>query len=116
MARRCWSCTSSIPRRKLSTPPAPGRQMRWARRSSNWTSFSSPENDVVELRGGHEQQTPLDGSAGHLHEGSAFWDETQFATHAQEESENGRRFFHSTSNFLPEPPSAVQSSPARPFT
>ena len=42
MARRCWSCTSSIPRRKLSTLPAPGRRMRWARRSSNWTSFSSP--------------------------------------------------------------------------
>ena len=30
------------PRRKLSTPPAPGRRMRWERRSSNWTSFSSP--------------------------------------------------------------------------
>src|SRR3977135_892754 len=41
VARRCWSCTSSIPRRKLSTLPAPGRRMRWARRSSNWTSFSS---------------------------------------------------------------------------
>src|SRR4029434_10883602 len=41
-ARRCWSCTSFIPRRKLSTPPAPGRRMRWERRSSNWTSFSSP--------------------------------------------------------------------------
>src|SRR3977135_3125739 len=42
VARRCWSCTSSIPRRKLSTPPAPGRRMRWARRSNNWTSFSAP--------------------------------------------------------------------------
>src|SRR4051812_23043065 len=42
MARRCWSCTSSIPRRKLSTLPAPGRRTRWARRSSNWTSSSSP--------------------------------------------------------------------------
>src|SRR6188508_420705 len=42
MARRCWSCTSSIPRRKLSTLPAPGRRMRWSRRSRNWTSFSSP--------------------------------------------------------------------------
>src|SRR4029434_10418519 len=41
-ARRCWSCTSSIPRRKLSTLPAPGRRMRWSRRSRNWTSFSSP--------------------------------------------------------------------------
>src|SRR5688572_23578143 len=41
-ARRCWSCTSFIPRRKLSTPPAPGRRMRWERRSSSWTSFSSP--------------------------------------------------------------------------
>ena len=42
VARRCWSCTSSIPRRKLSTLPAPGRRMRWSRRSSNWTTFSSP--------------------------------------------------------------------------
>src|SRR4029434_9621704 len=42
VARRCWSCTSSIPRRKLSTLPAPGRRMRWSRRSRNWTSFSSP--------------------------------------------------------------------------
>src|SRR4029450_3308113 len=42
MARRCWSCTSSTPRRKLSTLPAPGRRMRWSRRSRNWTSFSSP--------------------------------------------------------------------------
>src|SRR6476660_6664031 len=33
---------SSIPRRKLSTLPAPGRRMRWSRRSRNWTSFSSP--------------------------------------------------------------------------
>ena len=40
-AGRCWPCTSFIPRRKLSTPPAPGRRMRWERRSSNWTSFSS---------------------------------------------------------------------------
>ena len=39
-------------------------------------------NDVVELRGGHEQQTPLDGSAGHLDEGPAVWDEAQMATHA----------------------------------
>ena len=31
-----------IPRRKLSTLQAPGRRMRWSRRSSNWTSFSSP--------------------------------------------------------------------------
>src|SRR5688572_10330812 len=42
VARRCWSCTRSIPRRKLSTLPAPGRRMRWSRRSHNWTSFSSP--------------------------------------------------------------------------
>src|SRR5882724_175445 len=41
MARRCWSCTSSILRRKLSTKPsASGRGC--ARRSSNWTTFSSP--------------------------------------------------------------------------
>src|SRR6188472_2517250 len=31
-----------MPRRKLSTLPAPGRRMRWSRRSRNWTSFSSP--------------------------------------------------------------------------
>ena len=42
VARRWWSCTSSIPRRKLSTLPAPGRRMRWSRRSRSWTSFSSP--------------------------------------------------------------------------
>ena len=40
--RHCWSCTSFIPRRKLSTPPAPGHRMRWESPSSNWTSFSSP--------------------------------------------------------------------------
>src|SRR6476469_1515234 len=51
MARRCWSCTSSIPRRKLSTLPAPGRRMRWSRRSRNWTSFSSP---WTRARDGHE--------------------------------------------------------------
>src|SRR5262245_1555403 len=38
---RPWSsCTTSIPRRKLSRPP--GVQVELARRSSNWTSFSSP--------------------------------------------------------------------------
>src|SRR5678815_2792953 len=42
-ARRCSSCTTSIPRRKLSTVPSPpGVLVEWARRSSNWTSFSSP--------------------------------------------------------------------------
>src|SRR5215510_9362814 len=42
-ARRCSSCTTSIPRRKLSTVPSPpGVRVGWARRSSNWTSFSSP--------------------------------------------------------------------------
>ena len=40
-ARRCWSCTSSIPRRKLSKP-TPGWRLGCRRRSSNWTSFSSP--------------------------------------------------------------------------
>ena len=39
-ARRCWSCTTSIPRRKLSTS-APGAWMRCPRRSTNWRSFSS---------------------------------------------------------------------------
>ena len=34
-ARPCWSCTSCIPRRKLSTPPAPGRRRRWESRSSS---------------------------------------------------------------------------------
>src|SRR4051812_48866526 len=43
-ARRCSSCTTSIPRRKLSTVPSPPGVpvVIWARRSSNWTSFSSP--------------------------------------------------------------------------
>src|SRR5450755_1946383 len=41
MARRGWSCTSSIPRRKLSTVPS-ASGMGCARRSSNWTSFSLP--------------------------------------------------------------------------
>ena len=40
-ARRCLSCTSSIPRKKLSTLPAPGRRTRWWRRSTNWTSYWS---------------------------------------------------------------------------
>ena len=30
------------PSKEASTRPAPGRRMRWARRSSSWTSFSSP--------------------------------------------------------------------------
>jgi len=58
------------------------------------------EDDVVELRGRAQQQTPLDGAAGDLDEGPAFWDEAQMATHAQYQSENGSRFFHSTSNFF----------------
>jgi hypothetical protein len=40
------------------------------------------EDDVVELRGRAQQQTPLDGTAGHLDEGPAGWDEAQMATHA----------------------------------
>ena len=32
---------SCIPRRKLSTPPALALRMRWEKRSTNWTSFSS---------------------------------------------------------------------------
>src|SRR5882757_9527129 len=42
MARRCWSCTNSIPRRKLSTVPSPGWRVGCPRRSRNWTSFLSP--------------------------------------------------------------------------
>jgi uncharacterized protein YndB with AHSA1/START domain len=30
------------PSKEASTLPAPGRRMRWSRRSRNWTSFSSP--------------------------------------------------------------------------
>src|SRR4029453_12505343 len=43
-ARRCWSCTTSIPRRKLSTAPLPPGVLLvgWMRRSSNSTSLSSP--------------------------------------------------------------------------
>jgi superfamily II DNA/RNA helicase len=41
-ARRSWSCTNSIPRRKLSTVPSPGWRVGCPRRSRNWTSFSSP--------------------------------------------------------------------------
>jgi uncharacterized protein YndB with AHSA1/START domain len=42
LARRWWSCTSSIPRRKLSTVPLPGWRVGCPSSSSNWTSFSSP--------------------------------------------------------------------------
>ena len=46
-ARRCWSCTNSIPRRKLSTLPSPaltspGWRVGCPRRLRNWTSFSAP--------------------------------------------------------------------------
>src|SRR3989454_11552777 len=41
-ARRWWSCTRAILRRKRSTLPAPEQPMQWARRSISWTSFSSP--------------------------------------------------------------------------
>jgi hypothetical protein len=34
-------CTNSIPRRKLSTAPSRGWRGGCARRSRNWTSFSS---------------------------------------------------------------------------
>src|SRR5688572_28765597 len=40
-----------MPRRKRSTLPAPGRRMRWSRRSRNWTSCSSP---WARARDGHE--------------------------------------------------------------
>ena len=53
--RTLWSWTSFIPRRKLSTLPAPGRRMRWERRSGNWTSFSSR---WARPRDGHE--VPVD--------------------------------------------------------
>src|SRR6185436_9478143 len=72
------------------------------------------EDDVVELRGGRQQQTPLDGPAGHLHEGPAVWDEAQMATHAQYQSENGSRFFHSTSNFFQLLPGSSFSRPRVP--
>src|SRR5258705_9273800 len=58
MARRCWSCTNSIPRRKLSTVPSPGWRVGCPRRSRNWTSFSSPwarawdGHEVVDLAAG----------------------------------------------------------------
>ena len=60
------------------------------------------EDDVVELRGGAQQQAPLEGAAGDLDEGTAFGDEAQMAAHAHKKSENGRRFFHSGANFLRE--------------
>jgi uncharacterized protein YndB with AHSA1/START domain len=41
VARRCWSCTICIPRRKLSRLPSPGWRVGWRRRSRNWTSCSS---------------------------------------------------------------------------
>src|SRR5215467_2426788 len=49
-ARRCWSCTNSIPRRKLSMLPS-GRTTGCPRRSINWTRFSSP---WARVRDGHE--------------------------------------------------------------
>jgi uncharacterized protein YndB with AHSA1/START domain len=51
LARRCWSCTNSIPRRKLSTLPSPEWRVGCPRRSRNWTSFSSP---WARAREGHE--------------------------------------------------------------
>jgi uncharacterized protein YndB with AHSA1/START domain len=62
-AARHWSlCTTSIPRRKLSTVLSPpGVRVGLARRSSNWTSFSSP---WAEAWGGHE----VDLTAGQLGE------------------------------------------------
>jgi hypothetical protein len=41
------------------------------------------EDDVVELRGGTQEQATLDGPAGRLDEAAAFWDEAKFSTHAQ---------------------------------
>lgn len=42
VARRCWSCMNSIPRRMLSTVPSSGWRAGCPSSSSNWTSFSSP--------------------------------------------------------------------------
>src|ERR1700754_2151859 len=69
MVRRCWSCTNSIHRRKLSTLPLPGWRVGCPRRSRNWTSFSSPwarardGHDVVDLAVGrlalhHAEENP----------------------------------------------------------
>lgn len=44
------------------------------------------EDDLVELGGRAHQSTPLDGAAGHLHEGPASGHETQFAAHAPYQS------------------------------
>src|SRR5882672_3426471 len=71
MARRCWSCTNSIPRRKLSTVPSPGWRVGCPRRSRNWTSFSSPwarawdGHEVVDLAVGrlalhYGEENPFD--------------------------------------------------------
>src|SRR5919106_6151118 len=56
-ARRCWSCTTSIPRRKLSTVPSPpGARTGCPSSSGNLTSSSSPwarprdGHDAVDLR------------------------------------------------------------------
>jgi len=57
VARRCWSCTNSIPRRKLSTVPSPGWRVGCPRRSRNWTSFSSPWARAWD---GHEAVAALD--------------------------------------------------------
>src|SRR5689334_9157580 len=43
-ARRCWSCTIAIPRRKRSTPD---RRVRCPRRSTNSTSFSPAWDQVL---------------------------------------------------------------------
>jgi len=53
VARRWSSCTTSIPRRQLSTMPSPPgvRVVIWPRRSSNWTSYSSL---WARARDGHE--------------------------------------------------------------
>src|SRR5690348_13525046 len=43
-ARRCWSCTIAIPRRKRLTPD---RRARCPRRSTNSTSFSPAWDQVL---------------------------------------------------------------------
>ena len=40
--RRCWSCTSAIPRRRLSIVRSQGWREGCPNSSRNWTSFSSP--------------------------------------------------------------------------
>src|SRR5436305_11953329 len=50
-----------------------------------------PDDDLVQLGTGTEQETALEGPAGHLDQGSSFGDETEFSAHHPQKTENRSR-------------------------